>query len=335
MSSRIPSSRLFAFALLTVAISSGLPAQVSNFDTLNGYASGVETQVALSRHDLVGLDNSLIAATGIVASTGYLSREIDRGDDSFSREADGATGLIGYNWKKANWNFGIGVGGARIKTSYSEVNSPAPTPIHGTVEASTVQGRAWVGVEAGNFRMSVAGAIDNTSNDGTRVNDAGTSKANYDSEGGSFAVRISYEIPMNDAVSAQPFIGLSKATSDTDGFTEQGTAPDRRILQAFSVDESYGVAGVRVSGRQGNWIPHATVAWLEHLSGSDATIRSSAINGSNLGAGLSKSSSAGQFYFGAGISGTVERFRAGADLGYFTSDRENWFVLQVNAQYSF
>lgn len=326
---------LTAGFLFSLAIVSPVLAQVSNFDALNGYAAGVEARLAKARNSILRLGPA-DSASGLIVSAGYLDRQIDAASDSIERSTDGGGASVGYNWKNADWNFGVSFGADSTTSDYNEVNSPAPTPLHGSVEAKSVDGSVWAGVNFGQSRLTFFGSVGKTSNEGTRVSDAGSSFADYDSSDAAFGVQFSYNLSLSESVALQPFLGISTASADTDGFTERGTSPDRRILRDFKMRETRGAIGARIAGKQATWVPSATLAWLSRFSGGDTSISNSAINGSNLGIGLVPEASSGLFFIGAGISGALsDKLASTLEVQYFTGGDEQQLGLNASLRYSF
>lgn len=301
----------FAAALAVSAF-----AQVSNFDTLNGYATSAEVRVAHSRLEMLRAGRAE-SDTNLIVSGNYINRKVDAALDSIERSAHGETGRVGYNWRFSEWSVGAAIGYGTVRTDYHEINSPAPIPLHGYVSSKFTEGAAWVSYQAGGWRVAANGSIGTTSNKGRRVSDAGSSMADYDSSEHAFAIYLSKEFAVGESLLVEPFAGLSWASSSVDGFAEQGTAPDRRVLRDFSLDENRGALGVRLAGKSGQWVPSLSLGWLARLSGGETAISNTASNGSNLGIGRIPEASSGLFYVGAGVTGHLD---------------ENWFVAG-NADY--
>lgn len=325
-----------AASLLFVVVAS-LPAlaQVSNFDTLNGYTAGVENRVAQARSAMLRLGPA-DSQPNLTVTVSYLNRTLDATGDSIERDTKGDRGTVGYTWTRGDWSGGFGVATDFTKSDYREINSPAPKPLNGKVTTRALEGSAWVGVNFGAARVVVVGAVARSTNKGTRISDAGFSRADYDSRDRSLGLQVSYNMSPGENFSVQPFASISSATADADGFTEQGTAPDRRIVRDYSVRETFGALGARIAGTQGPWIPSVTVAWLNQFSDGNMRISSSAINGSNLGSGMVPGSAKNLFYLGAGLNGTVaERWLLGLDVQYFNGGEEKQFGLSVNLRRTF
>ncbi|MBI2514479.1 MAG: autotransporter outer membrane beta-barrel domain-containing protein [Opitutae bacterium] len=311
------------------ALSTAAFAQVSNFDTLNGYASGVDVRLARARAEMLRAGRAE-GESNLVVSADYINRKVDAAVDSIERSAHGESGRVGYNWRFNEWSVGAAIGYGNIRTDYNEINSPAPVPLHGYVTATSTEGIVWVGYKSGAWRFSAVGAVGTTKNKGRRTSDAGSSFADYDSSDSSFGLTLSREIPVSDALVVEPFVGLSFASSSTDGFTEQGTSPDRRIVRDFSMDENRGAIGVRVAGRQSDWTPFASVAWLSRFSGGDSNISNTASNGSNLGVGFVPAASKGLVFVGAGLSGKLDdNWNVAGTIEYFAGGDERAFGLSL------
>lgn len=324
--------------LLTYSFAAALAAsafgQVSNFDTLNGYASGVEVRLARSRLD--ALREGRAEASGLVVSGHYINRKVDAALDSIERSAHGESGRVGYSWRFDAWNVGAGIGYGTVRTDYHEVNSPAPIPLQGYVSAKFTEGAAWVSYQAEGWRVAATGSVGQTSNKGRRVSDAGSSAADYDSSENAFAVSLSREFPVGESLLVEPFAAVSWASSSVDGFAEQGTAPDRRVLRDFSMDENRGGLGVRLAGKSGTWVPSLSVGWLARFSGGDTAISNTASNGSNLGVGVIPAAADGLFYIGTGVSGRfAEKWVASANLDYLAGgdERALGITLTVGRQF--
>lgn len=322
-------------ALLVVLSSLPALAQVSNFDTLNGYTAGVENRVAQARSSVLRLGPAE-SEPNLTVTGSYLSRNLDATGDSIERDTKGDREMVELNWKRGDWSGGFGLAADYTKSDYREINSPAPTPLNGKVRTKAFEGSAWVGVNMGAARLVVVGATGRSSNKGTRISDAGFSRANFDSRDHSLGLQLSYHMTPGENLAVQPFASISTATADADGFTEQGTAPDRRIVRGYSIRETFGAVGARFAGRQGTWNPALTVAWLNQFSDGNMTISSSAINGSNLGSGTVPSASKNLFFIGAGLSGTVaERWLLGLDLQYFIGGQEKQFGVNASLRRTF
>lgn len=322
--------------LLLLALSAaGVSAQVSNFDSLNGYAAGVDTRLALSRGYL--LRNPAAGATSNLFVNGsYTSRDVDAATDSMERSTDAQSFMVGYNWRLEGWSFGVGLVAESTSSDYVELNSPAPQPLRGSVDGDSFKGVVWAGFKLGQVDVGLHATAGSTSNDGVRRSDAGTSRAEFDSQDFSIGLRLSYTTQLSDTVVLEPFFGLNFASADSDGFAEQGTAPDRRILRDFKMRDDRIAAGVTISGKSGDWVPTATIAWLHRISDDGTTISSTASNGLNLGAGFAPSASDGVFLIGAGISGKLaDRWRFDGTVDYSNGGDEEQFTLNLGVRREF
>ena len=317
---------------LTLAVAAS--AQVSNFDTLNGYATAVESQVAQARLQVLRLGGSE-SASNLTLTVNYVSRDIDAAKDSIERSSRSENSLVGYTWRQSDWYVGAGIGYDYTRADYNEVRSPAPVPLHGRVHAETTSFNAWAGVDAGWVQFAFGGSLGSTDNNAKRVSDAGSSRGDYKGKQSAFAFRLSHRMPF-DSVVLDPFIGMSFASADLDGFTEQGVAPDRRILRDFTLKENRFAFGVRVAAKDGDWIPSATAAFLTRMSGGESSISNTAINGSNLGVGVIPEASNGLLYLNLALNGKIdEHWTVGGVIDYTTGGDEHQFGLNLRLARSF
>lgn len=325
-----------AFGLLLLALSAaGVSAQVSNFDSLNGYAAGVDTRLSLSRSYLLR-NPSAGATSNLFATASYTNRDVDAANDSMERSTDAQSFMVGYNWSRGTWNIGLGLVAETTSSDYVEINSPAPQPLRGSVDGDAFKGVVWAGFKLGQFDVNLHATAGSTSNEGMRRSDAGLSRAEFDSQDFSFGLRIAYPTQLGETVAFAPFVGMNFATADNDGFTEQGTAPDRRIIRDFKLRDDRLALGATFSGKGDGWVPSATIAWLHRTSGDGTSISSSAINGAGLGAGFAPSASDGVIYLAAGIRGKLaEHWLLDGSVDYTTGDDESQFSLSLSVRRQF
>jgi len=324
----------FTVCLLGASLAATALAQVSNFDTLNGYATAADSRLAQARYQVLRM-GEFTGASNIVVSANYVSRDVDAAKDSIERKTRSENGLVGYTWKQADWYVGGGLGYDYTKSDYNEVRSPAPVPLHGNVYAKTTEFSAWAGVNTGWVQLAVSGSLGTTSNDGKRISDAGSSRADYDSKSSTFALRVSHNMSFESVV-LDPFVGVSFASTDVDGFSEVGIAPDRRILRDFDLKENRFAFGARISGKQGDWIPSFTAAYLTRMSGGESGISNTASNGSNLGVGVVPEASNGLFYVGAGLTGKIdEHWMVSGTVDYTAGGDESQLGLNIRISRSF
>ncbi len=305
-------------------------AQISYFDCLNGYASGADTRLAFGRAEMLRAAR-LESASNLVFTGDYLDRTVDASQDSIERSGHGQNGRLGYNWQMNDWSFGAAVGYGDVRSNYKEINSPSPTPLRGNVDAKSTMGYVWASYSFSGWRLAAVGNIGATKNTARRTSDAGTSLADFDSSDRAFGLSLSHEYSFSDAMLVTPFVGLSFASSSADGFTEQGTAPDRRIVRDFSMDENRGAIGVRLSGKGATWQPFASAAWLARFSGGNSDIFTTALNGANLSVGRVTAASKGLFYVSTGLSGKLdEHWNCAGTIEYYSGGNERALGLALS-----
>ncbi len=328
----LPHTKLGIGALLASFVCASAFAQVSNFDSLNGYTVGLETRLAGSRNLILRMDNADFQSNLIVTGS-YIDRDIGAAADRLERSSNESSAMVGYNWANNGWRVGAAFATEQTSSDYVEINSPAPQPLRGSVDGDTYKGVFWAGAKWENFSLNAVASIGNSSNDGVRRSDIGTSRADYDSESMSFGVRFAYHSALGETVEFTPFAALNFASSDADGFAEQGTSPDRRILRDFSMKDNRLIVGARFSGKESSWTPFGTIAWMNRISDSGSNISSSASNGSNLGSGFVPSSSKNLFYFSAGMRGKLdEHWVLDGALDYSTGDEEKQFGVTLSVR---
>ena len=333
MKSTLTSSVAGLALILAGALSAS--AQVSNFDALNGYATGMETRMARLR-DATLRSTAAESESAMTVSVGYLNRKLSAAKDSLERNAKGENGQFGVSWNKSDWELGLTIGTESITNDYNEVHSPSPTPLHGKVKATTTNVAVEGGFKAGSLRIIVSGSLAASTYSGTRISDAGSSHVDYKGDDHSLGLRIPYEIKVSEAYVFEPYAAVSLLKGSVDGFTEQGTAPDRRIVKSFTQDLTYGAIGLRFAGKQSEWTPSATVALFDRLSGGDTSINNSAINGANLGVGKVPQISSSQLYVGAGLEGKIaDHWRLGFEAAYVSGGSEKEFTARLNLRRSF
>lgn len=331
----LPKSKAIVSLLLLTLPAAGLTAQVSNFDSLNGYAAGVDTRLALTRSYLLR-SPAAGTATNLFVHGSFTNRDIDAAADSMERSTDARSVMVGYNWALNGWNFGVGIAAETTTSDYIEINSPAPQPLRGSVDGDSFKGVAWAGFKLGQIDVNLHAAAGSTSNEGVRRSDAGTSRAEFDSKDFSIGVRFSHAMSLSENVNATPFLGLNFASADSDGFAEQGSSPDRRVLRDFKMRDDRLALGATFSAKSGDWIPSATIAWLHRISDDGTNISSTASNGSNLGSGFAPSASDGVFLIGAGISGKLaDLWRFDGTVDYSSGGEEDQFTLNLSVRREF
>lgn len=322
--------------LLLLSLSAaGLSAQVSNFDSLNGYAAGVDTRLALSSAYLLRNPNAG-ATSNLFATAAYTSRDVDAARDSMERSTDAWSFMVGYNWQLEGWNFGLGLVSETTSSDYVEQRSPAPQPLRGSVDSDAFKGVIWTGFKLGQIDVGVHATAGSSNNEGVRRSDGGTSRAEFDGKDFSFGFRFSYATQFSDNVAVEPFLGMNFASADNDGFAEQGTAPDRRILRDFKMRDDRFAIGAIISGKSGEWTPTATVAWLHRTSSDGTVINSTASNGAGLGAGFMPSASDGVIYLSAGLNGKLaDHWRFDGKVDYTGGDDVSQFSVSLTVRREF
>jgi len=171
---------------------------------------------------------------------------------------------------------------------------------------------------------------------GTRVSDIGSSSADFDSDDVFFRVQFSYDYALSERTLLQPFVGFSSIKADADGFTEAGTAPDRRIVSDFSARETMGSVGIRLAGRQGNWVPSASVAWFREFSSNETTLDVSAINGTPIGSGVVPNTAKSLFFAGVRLDGRFENgWGFSSEINYLDGGDERQWGFQLGLTKSF
>lgn len=307
-----------------------LSAQVSNFDSLNGYAAGIEARIASNR-DALFRQPSVQELSGLRVTGSYADRSIEAANDRIERDTRARGATLGYGWDLGGWGFGLALGIESSSSDYVEVNSPAPVPLHGDVKADSTTGSLWVAGKLGAIDTYAAVGFGRSEHEGTRLSDIGSSRGAFDSDDVFFHLRFAYEHALSETISLQPFAGIALINADADGFTETGTAPDRRIVREFTARESVANFGLRLAGRQGNWTPSVSAAWFREVSGSETTLGISAINGTFLGNGVVPNTARSLFFASLRIDGRLDDdWNIGAELNHLSGGDERQWGLQVS-----
>lgn len=316
---------LFAGSLLGVTAL----AQVSNFDSLNGYAAGLEARIAGHREALFR-QPSVHELSGLRLDASYTDRSIDAANDRIERDTRARRATLSYGWDLGHWGFGLAGSVESSSSDYVEVNSPAPTPLHGDMKANTSTAAVWTAAKLGALDVSAALGMGRTTHKGTRLSDIGSSRGEFDSDDVFFHVRVAYDYVLTNTMTLQPFAGLAVIEADADGFTETGTAPDRRIVRPFASRESVGNLGLRLAGRHGTWRPSASVAWFRELSVRETTLGISAINGTFLGNGVVPNTARSLFFASLRLDGRIDdAWTLGAEVNTLTGGDERQWGLQL------
>lgn len=322
-------------SVVSLALATSAFAQVSNFDSLNGYAAGLEARVAGNREALFRAP-AVTNLAGLTVGGQYTDREIDAARDRIERDTQASSVSLGYGWKVSEWVVGVGVAFDSSSSDYTEVNSPAPTPLHGAVESDTWSAQLWTGGNLGAIAVQAALGFGQGEHDGSRVSDIGSSTASFDSDDVFFRLQFSYDHAVSEGVLLQPFAGFSYIKADADGFTEVGTAPDRRIVGDFSARETMGNLGVRLAGRQGRWVPSATVAWLREFSANETTLGISAINNTPIGSGVVPNTGKSFFFASVRLDGRLQDgWTIGTEVNHLSGGDEKQWGLQLAITKSF
>ena len=310
-------------------------AQISNFDSLNGYSAGLENRLINTRDRMMD-DIRVSDQTRYHFSYRYVDREIDPVTERIRREMDGSGARLGMDWSFGDWALGLDIDYDRVSTDYLELNSPSPIPTSGTIKSRGYQLAANLRGASGNFRYGVGAGWGKTDHDGTRQSDIGLSSADYDSDEYFGFIRVEYLFILTDGVVIAPFAGISSMRVKADGFEESGTAADRRIVSDFSTRETLGTIGIRYDGEWGRVRPSLTLAWIEALDSNDFELGISASNGTPLGVGIVEAPYSGLFHIGAGL-----RIDLGNDWSltpsarYQTGGDESAWNVQVGIAYGF
>ena len=314
-------SRTFA-TLLAVALSSVASAQIDNFDSLNGYAAGLELRLNSEHQGFFELRTPKAGfAVGIEGST--INRDISPANDRLKRENQAQFYGLNASWGTETWNIGASIIQTDTSSDYLEINSPAPTPTSGTVDSDSLAGRVWLLYTSGDFSLTASLTSSSSDYTGSRRSDLGASSAKFDGSGSFGLVKIAYDLSLSDKIAVTPFAGIIWAKAKADGFTEGGTAADRRIVGKFDTDESNAALGVRIGAKDGAWKPALTLGWLNELSSDAARISVKAINGFDLGVGSVPNASESMFYAGLQLQGDLDdNWSVRGSVDYFTGGDE-------------
>ncbi len=323
------STKILVASLISAVTATCVVGQVANFDSLNGYAAGVETRIVSNRETLVHVQN-LNTLSGLTLSGQYIDRTIKATADRIERDTNGRSGTLGYGWNLGTWGMGIRLTADTTTSDYTEVRSPAPVPLHGVVDADTLAGQLWVGGNFGSWHVNLALGAGKTDHDGTRISDIGSSRASFDSTDKSVQFQVSYEHATTGKMAIRSMAGISNINAQADGFTETGTSPDRRIVRDFKARETMGLLGLQLAAKEGDWVPSVTVAWLHEFSENDTRITNSAINGANLGSGLVPNTAGDLFYANVRLDGRMSKdWVLSSELQYVKGGSEKQWGFQL------
>ena len=272
-----------------------------------------------------------------MAIEGYTTnRTVNPANDRLERENDSDYFGLNLTWGTDTWNIGASIGKINTSSDYLEINSPAPTPTSGLVNSDTVMGQVWLVFTSGDFKVTGSLTSSSTDYEGTRRSDLGSSSAKFGGSGAFGFVKIAYNFTVSEKIVLTPFGGVVWASADADGFTEQGTAADRRIVSDFSSDETNLALGLRLAPKEGQWKPTLTVGWLNELSSDPARISVKAINGFDLGVGAVPNASDGLFYAGLGLEGEFEdNWAVRGSVDFFTGGDEEQTGFSVGIRRGF
>ncbi|MCC5833390.1 MAG: autotransporter outer membrane beta-barrel domain-containing protein [Opitutales bacterium] len=259
-------------------------AQISNFDSLNGYTSGIENRLTLVRDR--GLEPiRSVSESEFYFNLGYMDQKVDPVDERIRRDMSSSQAMIGYQWSQGTWAFGLNLNYDRTNTDYTELDSPSPTPTSGRVKGTGYQLALHTQSSVGVFHFGLEAGLGKADYDATRRSDAGSSTADFDSDGSFATLRLEYHLGFENGWTMIPFAAFTTARMKADGFAEAGGSPDRRVIQDFSIREHLGLFGVSFRADWGNVRPLFSVAWIERLSSDDFELTSTAPGGSNLASG--------------------------------------------------
>ncbi|WP_221031121.1 autotransporter outer membrane beta-barrel domain-containing protein [Actomonas aquatica] len=327
--------RILALGLTGLLMSGALRAQIDNFDSLNGYAAGLEMRLTNWHSDLSTLRSPAQGWTVSVDGE-HFERDVDPATDRLKRDNSGQQFALNIGWGTTEWNAGVSVGMTDASSDYEEINSPAPVPTTGSVDTEGVSGRLWVVGKVGAVTIDAALGMAETSYDGIRNSDIGSSMAEFDGSDTFGYVRASYDWAVSDSIVIVPFAGLVWVDSDADGFTEQGTSPDRRIVGDFSTSESNAVFGATIMAAKGNWKPYLTLGYFTELSSDAAVLSVQAINGFDLGQGVVPNASESLFHASLGVDADLgEGWALRGSVDFYTGGDEEQTGLRLSVGRSF
>lgn len=321
--------------LLAVTLATLTSAQIDNFDSLNGYAAGVELRLNSEHQGFYQLRSPQEGFTmGVEGNS--TSRDVSPAEDRLERENDSNYYGLNVSWGTDSWNIGASLVRTDSSSDYLEINSPAPTPTSGQIDSETTAGQFWVLFTSGEFTFSGGLTASSTEYDGTRRSDLGASSASFDGSGTFGFVKMTYDVSVSNNMVLTPFGGIIWASADADGFTELGTAADRRIVGDFTSDETNLAVGLRLSAKEGQWKPSITVGWLNELSADPAKISIKAINGFDLGVGTVPNASDSLFYVGLGLEGQLDdSWSVRGSVDFFTGgdEEQTGFSLGIRREF--
>lgn len=327
-------TRILSFLFLVALPFSGM-GQISNFDSLNGYSSGMENRMTIVRDR--GLDFlSFSTATETSLKVRYVDHQVDPVDERILRESDGSGIRAGFQWGLGNWAVGLDLDYESVTTNYRELDSPSPTPSSGYLKGEGYQVAASAMMHLDAWRIGFEAGFGNADFDGIRQSDAGVSAADFDSDETFASARVAYFIDLDNQWIVIPFVAYATSRMKTDGFSETGTAPDRRIVESFRIREHLGILGVRFKADWGSVRPHFSVSWIERLSGDDFRIGSTASDGSNHGIGLVETPYSGMYAIQIGFDFDLgEGWVFHPEVRYLDGGDETNWSLRAGIAYRF
>lgn len=251
--------------------------QIQNFDSLNGYGAGPDNRLMVVRDRAL---DDLPATTDSSADLRlrYVTREVDPANERFERDTDGMGARFGLFGGMDYLRFGVDLDYKELTTDYLELDPPGPVGNQGRVETKGYQVGLNLLGHFGEWRLGLQGGYGHADHDATRRSDAGTSMADYDSKEYFAVARVERVFTFESEVSLAPYVAFSTTRVQTDGFTESGSS-DSRIVEDFSMRESLGLAGLRVSRDWGNVHPALSVSWVRRLGGGSFEMVSTASDG--------------------------------------------------------
>ena len=321
--------------LLAVTLATLTFAQINNFDSLNGYAAGLELRLNSEHQNFYQL-RSPRAGFAVGVEGNSTSREVAPASDRLERENDSNYYGLNASWGTDTWSIGAALVKIDASSDYLEINSPAPNPTSGKIDSDTIAGQFWALFTSGDFTFMGSLTASSTDYDGTRRSDLGASSANFDGSGSFGFAKVTYDFSVSDNMVLTPFGGIIWASAEADGFTELGTAADRRIVGNFSSDESNLAVGLRLAAKEGKWKPSVTIGWLNELSSDPARISIKAINGFDLGVGTVPNASDSLFYAGLGLEGDLDAsWSVRGSVDFFTGGEEEQTGFTLGVRRSF
>jgi len=316
-------------SLASLAAASASFAAVPNTGEQRAYVGSLYMGNESLRQSSSFLNGLLAGTAGVSAGGNYADYDFDDDTDRrFEGDFETMSGSIGYLHEFEGFNIGVA---ATFVESDFEADSTTTNP--GVVETD---GDGWILTLGASktwerLALSVKGSVGELSFDSTRSNAFAPKNSDYDLSMYQFELVGEYAAITKEEFDLSPFAKLGYISLENDGFAESNSADDISFGD-YEDDLPYAELGVKATLKTlGSFAPYATASVWQDLGDDEVELEGAGVNPIDVPDVAETVIKAGLgFGWMANDSWTF-----GGQLGFFSGDEVDGFILGLSGTYSF